>query len=140
MSKLLQKEKNDEEIFYPIGKKVIINKDEFIIMPFVLKNRTKVLKIFVEIFSDFMNLNPQIKKDDINLSNFILDFINIAGERLIEIYKIVLNKDNDWLNNNIQLKHEIEIISAIFELNEIPFLIRQVKQLIEKMNKNQKIT
>ena len=119
--------KTDEQIFYPEGIKVVIGKEEFRIKPFVLKNRLAVLRIVGEVIKDY---NFQQKEmGELTQGDLINLVIEVAGERLINIYEIVLGKEKDWLNENITLKDEFSIIKAISEVNDISFLVQQAKAL-----------
>ena len=119
--------KTDEQIFYPEGIKVVISGEEFRIKPFVLKNRLAVLRIVGEVIKDY---NFQQKEmGELTQGDLINLVIEVAGERLINIYEIVLGKEKDWLNENITLKDEFSIIKAISEVNDISFLVQQAKAL-----------
>ena len=119
---------------YPEGKKIKVANEEFTITPLVLGTRTKVLRVITAIFKEYMLSAPGITRDqlqDVKISGeLIVSMINIAGERLIEIYEVVLGKDKDWLNANVKITDEIEIIQAMLEVNDLPFLLKQAKGLV----------
>jgi hypothetical protein len=117
--------------FYPEGKKLTISGEEFTIKPFVLRMRTQVLRTLADVY---LELSKRMPKDNSEIASVI---ITVAGEKLIDIYELVLGKDKEWLQDRITLKDEIEIIQAIAEVNDIPFLFSQVKGLIKTL-KNQK--
>ena len=119
--------------FYPDGKKIKVAGEDFVIMPFVLRTRTKVLKIIADICVELAKINPKLRPED--LPNMTATLISAAGDKLIEIYEIVLNKPREWLEDKVTLKDEVEIIKAVVEVNDIPFLLLQVKNLLPKKQK-----
>jgi hypothetical protein len=123
---------SDLNTFYPEGKKISVAGEEFAIKPFVLKNRTKVLRIISETLLEVKKAMPDAKETD---PGFIPAFINVAGERVIEIYEIALSRPREWIEENITLKNEVEILTAISEVNDLPFLFRQVAGLLKGMGK-----
>ena len=58
-----------------------------------------------------------------------------AGDRLVDIYEAVLGVEKEWLLDHVELKDEIAIMDAIMEVNDIPFLVEQVKKLTAKVKK-----
>ena len=126
---------------YPEGKKIIVGKEEFAIKPFVLRDRTKVLRVLSDAIIEYGKTNPDVKVQDLSnievRGNVISNLITVAGERLADIYEIALKKDKEWLLDNVQLADEVEIIQAIVEVNDLPFLFSQVKGLIKTI-RNQK--
>lgn len=123
---------NDSKIFYPEGKPIEVGKEKFTIKPFVLKTRMKVLKVVSSVISELANSKQDTK--NITQPKLIMILINSAGDKLIEIYEIVLNKERKWLEDNITLKDEVIILTAISEVNDLPFLVEQVKSLAAKTN------
>jgi hypothetical protein len=117
---------------YPEGKKITVAGQEFCVKPFVLRNRTKVLKIVAEACAEIARTNPQASSD---LQLFAPALIQVAGEKLVEIYEIVLQKDRDWLLDNITPVDEFEIVKAIGEANDLPFLFRETGPLIRGLVK-----
>lgn len=117
----------DMEILYPEGKPVSIGDKLFHVKPFVLKNRIKFVRLFAEISIDAAK-DPNFK----NLNNLgvIIAMIEKAGEKLIDIYVDVLGADREWLSDNMQMKHEIEVIQAVMEINDLPLIISQIHNLI----------
>lgn len=124
----MSKSNSDLEVFVPEGKKVTIAGKEFTVMPFVLRNRIKVVKLFTNIFLEAAK-NPSFA----NLSNIgaITKVIEVAGEDLVNIYASVIDADKEWLEDNVQLKDEIAIIQAIVEVNDIPLILSQIQSMIQ---------
>lgn len=121
----------DLNTFVPTAKKITVAGTEFEIKPFVLKNRIKVVRIIAEaMVSMGQSLSPEIQANPMRAIPLLID---AAGERVRDIYAIVLEKDAEWLDNNIQLRDEIEILTAIFEVNDIPFIARRIQEMLPKM-------
>ena len=117
--------------FFPEGMKIRIGKEEFIIKPFVLRVRTEILRIIAEICLDISREMPNISKDPKNIDIKKLPvFIQLAGDKLVDIYVIVLGKDKEWLLDNVQLGDEIKILQAIAKVNDLPFLWSQIRMLL----------
>jgi len=116
------------EVFFPQGKKVMIAGEEITIMPFVLRNRVKVLRIIADVCVDLGASNPNMKPSDFPRMTSML--ITAAGDKLTDIYELALGKPREWLEENVTLKDEVIIIEAISEVNDLPFLFSQVKNLI----------
>lgn len=122
----------DEQVFFPEGKKILIGSEEFIIMPFVLKNRLKAVRIIVDILKEVL-VNGDVKAADIDsLADLSGVILGSAGERLIEIYELVIDRSREWLENNVRLIDEVSIIEAVLEVNDISFLAQRVRALITK--------
>lgn len=123
--------KNDENTFFPKGIDVVVGKEKFNIKPFVLKNRLVVIRIIGEIIKDYNVQQKDLKS--LTQGDLISLLINVAGERLIDIYKVVLGKDKAWLEDHVTIKDEFSIIKAVLEVNDISFLVQQAKSLTAKM-------
>ncbi len=117
--------------FFPEGVKIKIGKEEFVIKPFVLRTRTEVLRIIAEILLDIQKEAPALGKNpkDIDLKKLPM-FIQLAGDRLIDLYVIVLGKDKEWLLDNVRMTDEIKILQSIAKVNDLPFLWSQIKMLL----------
>lgn len=117
--------------FFPEGMKLKIGEEYFIIKPFVLRTRTEVLRIITEIILDIQKEAPALGKNpkDIDLKKLPM-FIQLAGDKLVDLYVIVLGKDKDWLLDNVQMVDEMKILSAISKVNDLPFLWSQIKMLL----------
>ncbi len=125
----IQDEK-DLQNLYPDGITIKIAGEEFVIKPFVLRNRIKVIQIIAEVFAQMAVNNPSIGSAGNNA--VLVIFINTAGEKLIDLYKLLTGKEADWLLDNVKLKDEINIISAVMEVNDFPFLLSQAKNMMKK--------
>lgn len=129
--------KSDNEIFYPAGKKVVIGGKEMFVKPFVLKTRSVVVKIFADIFFEAAKNNSDLSKG-VNLStgDIVRAVIVVAGDKVKDIYSIVFPEvDYEWLQDNMTLKNEVEVWTAIIEVNDIPFLISQVEAIVGQVKK-----
>ena len=123
---MVKQKKSDKEIFFPEGKEIEVAGKKFRIKPFVLKNRIKVLNILAHVLKSTA-MKPVGQK--LSHGDVVVVLINTAGEKLIDIYELVLGAEKDWMNDNIQLKDEMTIIEAIAEVNDIPFLVERAKAL-----------
>ena len=121
----------DPKIFYPDGKAIEVAQEKFTIMPFVLKTRMKVLKVVSSVISELAKSKQDTQ--DMTQAKLTMILINSAGDKLAEIYEIVLNKDREWCEKKITLKDEVNILVAISEVNDLPFLVEQVKNLTAKV-------
>lgn len=124
---------SDLEIFHPQGKSIKVAGEIFEIKPFVVKNRIKAVRVFAGVFTE---LGTRVKEDpSFNLNNVVsvaTALIDTAGEKLTDIYEVALGKDREWIENNVIIKDEIEILIAIFEVNEFPLVLSQISNLISK--------
>jgi len=122
--------------FTPNTKKITVVGKEFEIKPFVIRTRTKFLKIVFEIFKDLSEKRTELKLDNIqaqNATQLVPILAEVAGERLVDIYLLVIDEPREWMENNIQIKDEVAIIEAILEVNDISFLAAQVKKIGQQM-------
>lgn len=123
--------------FFPEGVKIKIGKENFIIKPFVLRTRTEVLRIIAEICLDISKKAPAVGK---NIGPESLPMlVQLAGDRLIDIYAIVLGKDKEWLLDNVQMSDEIKILQAIAKVNDLPFLWSQISMLLKTVKTQTKV-
>lgn len=129
--------KTDMEIFEPKGKEIEIAGKKFVIMPFVLKTRTKIIRIIFEIITEITKANPGLNAEEMkDKPEATMLLISAAGDKLGDIYEIVLEQPREWIDNMIQLKDEIALINIIWELNDFPFLVAEVRKLIQKIKTN----
>jgi len=122
--------------FTPNTKKITVVGKEFEIKPFVIRTRTKFLKVVFEIFKDLSEKRTELKLDNIqaqNATQLVPILAEVAGERLVDIYLLVIDEPREWMENNIQIKDEVAIIEAILEVNDISFLAAQVKKIGQQM-------
>lgn len=122
---------NDSKIMYPEGKKIEVAGEQFTIMPFVLRIRMKVLRVVSSVVSELTKSKQDTQ--DLTQAKLTMVLINSAGDKLVEIYEIVLNKDREWCLGKITPKDEVNILTAISEVNDLPFLVEQVKNLATKV-------
>lgn len=122
------------EILYPEGKEIVLGNEKFFIKPFVLNDRTKVIRIFTTVFGE-LGQDPTIAKTG-NM-DVVVKFIETAGDRIIEIYEIITGKDKEWLGKNLRIKQEVELINLVLEINDLPFLISQVKRAMTAIKASQ---
>lgn len=125
------------QTMYPDGKKINVMGEEFIIKPFVLRTRAKVLQIIAEICVNISKANPGMstKVSPEDLPKMSQAIITSAGDKLVDIYEIVTGKTKDELLDKLKIAEEIVLIRAIMEVNDLPFLFSQVKELIAQAKK-----
>ena len=126
--------------FLPKTKKITVSGKEFEIKPFVIRTRTKFLKILFEIFKEMSEKRVELKLDNIHAQNaaqLVPVLIEAAGEKLVDVYMLVIKEPKEWMEDNIKLADEVAIIEAIMEVNDISFLAAQVKNLSQQMKKLQ---
>ena len=126
--------------FLPKTKKIIVAGKEFEIKPFVIRTRTKFLKIMFEVFKALSEKRTELKLDNIqaqNAAQLVPVLIEAAGEKLVDVYMLVIKEPKEWMEDNIKLADEVAIIEAIMEVNDISFLAAQVKNLSQQMKKLQ---
>jgi hypothetical protein len=107
---------------------------DFEINEFVFSNRVKFIKIVSQIFSDLAKQNIDFTK--MKPIEAVPVFIEVAGEKLGEIYSLVLDRPIEWIQKNITFKKEVEILTKIVEVNDIPFLVGQIKKAIQGSPQN----
>lgn len=114
---------NEKEITLRCEERIVIHE-------FMLKQRIQVVAMFAGIISKAIAENKDLSK--LNNSALAIVIIREAGSQIIDIYKMVTNKEIEWLENNITMDDEITIIEAIVEVNNIPLLIDRVSKMIRK--------
>ena len=117
---------SDSDIFFPEGKEITVCGEPFRVRPFVLKTRTRFLRIVAEVLQALAQTNPQLKESD--MSQMVTLLLESAGDRLGEIYEIVLERPKEWVEN-IPLMEEVVLLRTILEVNNLPFLLEQIKGL-----------
>ena len=125
------------QTMYPDGKKINILGEEFTIKPFVLRTRAKVLQIIAEICANIAKSNPGLstKINPEDLPKLSQTLITAAGEKLADLYEVVLGKPKEELLDKLTIGEEVVLIRAIMEVNDLPFLFAQVKELIAQAKK-----
>lgn len=120
----------DMQTMVLIGQEITIAGEVFVIKPFVIRNRTKVLKIVSDVFAKIAT-KSQLK--DTPNSEVISELVSIAGDKLVELYEMVLiGKDVEWIQNNVTIPDEISLIQIIWEINQFPLLQSQFQKIIEQ--------
>jgi len=132
------------EVFFPEGRKITIAGKDVTVRPFVLRNRILAIRLLADAAMEVQKGNPGITKEqllaDPDLQATVLNvLVNSAGERLVDLYVLATGEDRKWLQDHVLIKDEIALFSAIWEENDIPFLIGQVKSLIQGLKTQGKI-
>lgn len=127
----MAKKEKDLEIFFPQGKEITIKGEKFVITELVFRTRTKVLRIVAEIIQSLAKESPNFEVD---MSQGVTVLLNSAGDKLSEIYEIILDRPKEWVED-IPLRDEIALIEAIIEVNDIHFLASRIKELVALVKK-----
>lgn len=127
----------DLDTFIPEGVDIKIgDKDTkkiktFHIQEFVIETRTKFLRVVADILKD-VNATG-IKFTGENQKEIAIAFIKVASEKVENIYVMVLDGVNiEWIRKNVTMKKEIEIFKALMEVNDLPFLLKEIQGIYKK--------
>jgi len=108
----------------------------FEITPLVRKKYKKFFGMIGDIIQEFLD-DEQEGKEAIDLDNIeqqIPLIIQTIGDKIGEIYVFILDGvDLDWIENNMTFDQEIELISAIFEQNDIERIVKNFKKMADKL-------
>lgn len=108
----------------------------FEITPLVRKKYKKFFGMIGDIIQEFLD-DEQEGKEAIDLDNIeqqIPLIIQTIGDKIGEIYVFILDDvDLDWIENNMTFDQEIELISAIFEQNDIERIVKNFKKMADKL-------
>ena len=110
--------------------KEIVN---FEIGEFVFGNRIIFVKTMASIFRELAVAHPDMIKKEGSTDGIVAALIEIGGEKLIEVYALVLGRDHDWIRRNLTLKNEVALLTAILEVNDIPLLLSQIQKMIKSV-------
>lgn len=130
---------SDIEILYPEPKTIKIKDREFIIKSLVLKQTTKLLKIVSEVLIELAKKFPNLRPREADIKELLLPFIEAAGEKMKDIYSIILNVEPEWVDENLDIKSGIVVLSIFLEQNDIPFLLSQGRQMIKTFREKKQV-
>lgn len=121
----------DLETLVASGKKIMIAQREFEIRPFVLRNRIKFVKIVSDILMSVGSaIGPDIQNSP---AKAIPILVEAAGEKINDVYAMVLGVDLEWCLDNLTIKDELAIWEAVLEVNDIPFIVRRIKEALPQV-------
>lgn len=123
---------SDFEIIYPEGVKITVGGQERNLRPLVFGKRVKLIKMIGDILLDIEGIIPEIRKGDFKIESMVVPFVKASGERMRDIYALVLGEEATWIEENLTVPEEMGLVMAIVEVNQLPFLVAQVKALEEK--------
>lgn len=125
------KAEKQEKALFPEPEEIEIGRGEkaktFKIEPLVRKKYKKTFKIIGEIVSDLAGEKNEIDLDD--LENAIPMLVNKAGDKLGDIYALILGEKIDWIDNNMLPNQEFALITAIFEQNDFGDIVKNFKRM-----------
>lgn len=128
---------DDLTILYPEPKKITISGRDFILKPMVIKQSVALLKLIGSAMVDFVKRFPDVDvaalKD--NPNSAITPFIEVAGDRMKDIFAIILGVEASWAEENIDIKSGVKVLKEFLEMNDIPFLLAEVKGLTQLAKK-----
>lgn len=124
--------KTDMDILVGEERKVKVAGKVLTVKEVGLGNQTKIFKILAEVLGEIGRKYPQMELDKTSFGDIILP-IEVAGEKLPPLLSLILDEDEEWLKENLKLKEEVEVISKFLEVNDLPFLISEIKRVIEKV-------
>jgi len=119
----------DLDVLYPEGAKLKIADKEFSIKPLVFGKRTKLLRLVTKITAELTKKYPNISNGKLNIESIIEPFCDVAGDRMKAVYAVLLDVEEQWIEDNLDLKSEVCLISLFIEQNDIPFLLSQVQKM-----------
>ena len=105
---------------------IIIKGETFLVKPFLFKNRSEFIKTVLGMFSKIKDLGGE--------AEIISAFVDASSDKMGKIYSMVLDKSTEWIQD-ITLKNEVELIAAILEVNDLPFLLSRMKELTASQQK-----
>ena len=122
---MVEKSKTDE-VLMPEKREVYVGEEKFEIGPLVRAKYQKLIYVFVELV---INLDDEILD---NAEENIGQLISVVSEdALMQLYEVVLEKDQEWINNNMLMNQELELFRAIIELNDIESLVENFTRTLK---------
>ncbi len=128
-------EKSEVDVLFPDGIKFALCGKEYVVLEFTLNKRTQFLKIVSAAFVKFAEANPETDTAKIKVAEVLAPIIDAAGDKLGELYALVLDEPLEYLGTRLTLKKELELLESILEVNDISFLVEKAKQIINKFQK-----
>lgn len=123
-----------DEVLIPENREIYVGKEKFEVGPLVRAKYGKLISVFAELV---LSLDKEILE---NAEENITELLSvISDEALLKLYSAVLDKEEDWINNNLLLPQEIKLFSAILEVNDIEAIIENFTKILQKKAIVQKI-
>lgn len=124
-----------DEVLMPETKEVYVGKEKFEVGPLVRAKYGKLINVFAELV---LNLDQEVLE---NAEEHIDELITIISDQaLLKLYAAALDKNEEWVNNNLLLPQEIKLFSVILEVNDIESIIENFTKVLRKKAVIQKIT
>ncbi len=119
-----------DEVLIPEIRKVVIGSEEFEIGPLVRAKYKKLIDVFAElaVTIDLEKLDD-IQKDP-EAMKYILNIV--SDDALMELYAVTLEKRKKWIDNNILLHQEIELLTKIVEVNDVEKIVENFLLAVKK--------
>ncbi len=130
------------EAIVPKAVKVLAGGKTFEIKPMTFAVRAKVTRVMQEAFAAS---GKGVNQDQLDrageagqagdASRFIVVGLEIFGEKLRDVYSAILKEDPAWIDDNLDLKGELAVWKAVLEVNDLPFLIRELGAIRDQFAK-----
>lgn len=115
-----------DEVLIPETKDVYVGKEKLEVGPLVRAKYGKLINIFAELV---LNLDQEILE---NAEENIPDLISVISEdALLKLYSAVLDKDEEWVNNNLLISQEIKLFGVILEVNDIEMIVENFTKVLQ---------
>jgi hypothetical protein len=116
-----------DDILVPEMKKVAVGQETFEIGPMVRAKYGKLINVFAE-----MLLGMSEEELD-NIDENIADVVAlISDEALLTLYATVLDKDEEWVNDNLYLGQEIALLETILEVNDVEMIVENFTKVLKR--------
>ena len=130
--------KTKEEALFPEPTEVVVgygkNQKTFEVGPLARKKYKKMFKMVGETIQEFLNSEAKGAGaiDFDNLEKSIPLILVTLGDKIGEVYSLVLGVDVEWIDDNTLPQQEVELITAIFEQNDFESIVKNFKKMIAK--------
>ena len=126
---MADKEQNfDDVMLADMEREIRVGKENFTITPLVKAQYSSIIKLAVSLA---VSLDDEVLND---LTGNIGALVNVVSDKLLlEVYSVVLDKEQDWINNNMYLKQESDLLLAIIEMNDIQGLVKNFMKALKVM-------
>jgi hypothetical protein len=116
-----------DDILVPEMKKVAVGQETFEIGPMVRAKYGKLINVFAEM------LLGMSKEELDNIDENIADVVAlISDEALLTLYATVLDKDEEWVNDNLYLGQEIALLETILEVNDVEMIVENFTKVLKR--------
>lgn len=104
---------------------VVVGEKEFKIGPLVRAKYQKLINVLAELALQIDR--EKLDNPEKNINYFIT---LISDDVLMKLYEVALDRDKEWINNNLRLNQELKLFAAILEINDIEAIVENFIRLI----------